>query len=211
MNSLEVIRGKYEDCENIKVRGSLRFIESKYYPYERPHSCGRWPCWVCLSFYWAPEKITQQIVTTRLLYFSNLCLICYQSAPSRPGLCKRFTNTWKNLAKIIFVLLIRRSTTDCSVTSRTSFRMTIYLLNCKIKINNLNSHPLEVVSRYRDPQFQVNETYFYLLNLQIVLFKQLQSISPNNSDLIGKWNKLKTTIIVAGAFIYLVDPIFLSQ
>ena len=31
---------------------------------------------------------------------------------------------------------------------------------------NLNFHPLEVVSRYRDPQLQVAENYSYLFNLR---------------------------------------------
>ena len=30
----------------------------------------------------------------------------------------------------------------------------------------LNFHPLEVVSRYRDPQLQVSENYAYLFNLR---------------------------------------------
>ena len=34
------------------------------------------------------------------------------------------------------------------------------------KLFNLNFHPLEVVSRYRDPQFQVAENYSYLFNLR---------------------------------------------
>ena len=34
------------------------------------------------------------------------------------------------------------------------------------KLNNLNFHPLEVVSRYRDPQPQVGENYSYLVNLR---------------------------------------------
>ena len=33
------------------------------------------------------------------------------------------------------------------------------------KVNNLNFHPLEVVSRYRDPQLQVGENYADLFNL----------------------------------------------
>ena len=37
----------------------------------------------------------------------------------------------------------------------------------------LNSHPLEVVSRYRDSQLQVAENYSYLFNLgPILTFKQ---------------------------------------
>ena len=39
------------------------------------------------------------------------------------------------------------------------------------KLIYLNFHPLEVVSRYRDPQPQVVENYSYLLNLQILIFK----------------------------------------
>ena len=33
------------------------------------------------------------------------------------------------------------------------------------KLIYVNFHPLEVVSRYRDPQLQVNENYSYLFNL----------------------------------------------
>ena len=34
-----------------------------------------------------------------------------------------------------------------------------------LNLNNLNFHPLEVVSRYRDPELQVAENYPYLFNL----------------------------------------------
>ena len=34
------------------------------------------------------------------------------------------------------------------------------------KLNNLNFHPLEVVSRYRDPQLQVDENDPFLFNLR---------------------------------------------
>ena len=33
-------------------------------------------------------------------------------------------------------------------------------------VSFLNFHPLEVVSRYRDPQLQVSENYSSLLNLK---------------------------------------------
>ena len=35
----------------------------------------------------------------------------------------------------------------------------------------LNFHPLAVVSRYRDPQLQVSENYYYLFNLRPTVFK----------------------------------------
>ena len=53
---------------------------------------------------------------------------------------------------------------------------------------NLNSHPLEVVSRYRDTQLQVGENYSYLFNLRpnICESRCLNThFIPNNSDLIG--------------------------
>ena len=44
------------------------------------------------------------------------------------------------------------------------------------KINNLNFHPLEVGSRYRDPQLKLSENEGYLLyltpNISKYLFKQ---------------------------------------
>ena len=36
---------------------------------------------------------------------------------------------------------------------------------------NLNFQPLEVVSRYRDPQLQVVENYSYLFNLRPNVYK----------------------------------------
>ena len=44
------------------------------------------------------------------------------------------------------------------------------------KLSYLNFHPFEIVSRYRDSQFQVGENYSYLFNLRlkhlkILLFK----------------------------------------
>ena len=39
------------------------------------------------------------------------------------------------------------------------------------KLNNLKFHPLEVVSRYRDPQLQVAENYPYLSYLTSTICK----------------------------------------
>ena len=53
----------------------------------------------------------------------------------------------------------------------------------------LHFHPLEVVSRYRDPQPQVVENYSYLPNLGPNIYKYLCSninFTPNISDLIDK-------------------------
>ena len=57
----------------------------------------------------------------------------------------------------------------------------------------LNFQPLEVVSRYRDPQPQVVENYSYLFSLRPNINKYWYLNShfiTNNSDLIGKWNRL---------------------
>ena len=37
--------------------------------------------------------------------------------------------------------------------------LNIFTLSPPAKLNNLNFHPLEVLSRYRDPQLQVGENY----------------------------------------------------
>ena len=42
----------------------------------------------------------------------------------------------------------------------------VLLLTLKRYIENVNFHPLEVVSRYRDPQLQVGENYSYKFNLR---------------------------------------------
>ena len=54
------------------------------------------------------------------------------------------------------------------------------------KFINLNFHPLEVVSHYRDPQHQVGEYYLYLFNLKPNICKSWWlNTRPihNNSDL----------------------------
>ena len=53
------------------------------------------------------------------------------------------------------------------------------------KINYLNFHPLEVVSRYRDPQLQVGGNYLYLLNLWPNICKSWCSNNVPNKDLNG--------------------------
>ena len=42
----------------------------------------------------------------------------------------------------------------------------MYFHSSTAKLNELNFHPLEVVSRYRDPQLQVGENYSYLFILR---------------------------------------------
>ena len=45
------------------------------------------------------------------------------------------------------------------------------------KLFNLNFHPLGVVSRERDPQFQVSENYSDLTKLRSTIFKSYRFIS----------------------------------
>ena len=55
-------------------------------------------------------------------------------------------------------------------------------------LQNLYFHPLEVVSRYRDPQVQVGENYPYLLNLGLNICKS-QFLNPHSiSKLLIKQN-----------------------
>ena len=51
-----------------------------------------------------------------------------------------------------------------------------------------NFHPLEVVSRYREPQLKVGKNYSHLLNLRRGIYKSWRlntHFVPNNSDLVG--------------------------
>ena len=57
------------------------------------------------------------------------------------------------------------------------------------KLIDLNFQPLEVVSRYCDPQLQVGEKYLYLFNLKTNICKSWclnSNFISNNSDLISK-------------------------
>ena len=61
------------------------------------------------------------------------------------------------------------------------------------------NYPLEVVSRYRDPQLQVAKNYSYLLNVITIICKSCcldTHFAPDISDLIDYQAELKTTIIV---------------
>ena len=68
--------------------------------------------------------------------------------------------------------------TDCPVISvdggTTLQRHWLNINHVPAKLSNLNFHPLEDVSRYRDPQLQVGEIVeFGTQNLQILMFKHL--------------------------------------
>ena len=69
-------------------------------------------------------------------------------------------------------------------------------------LSYLNFHPLEVVSRYRDPQLQVKITHICLIWDQI--FANLGCSNahfiPNNSDLNGWKNRLKTTMVIKQSY-----------
>ena len=47
----------------------------------------------------------------------------------------------------------------------------MYINPLPARLLYLNFQPLEVVSRYRDPQPQVVENYSYLLNLRTTIYK----------------------------------------
>ena len=66
------------------------------------------------------------------------------------------------------------------------------------KVIYLNFHPLEVVRRGSDAQLQVGKNNLSLVNLRRNISKSwclIIQFIPNNSDLFGKWNRLKTTIV----------------
>ena len=46
----------------------------------------------------------------------------------------------------------------------------LHVIPLPAKLSNLNLHPFEVVSRYRDPHFRVGENYPYL---QILMFRHI--------------------------------------
>ena len=68
------------------------------------------------------------------------------------------------------------------------------------QLNNLNFHPLEVVSRYRNPQLQVNENYSQ--NLKKYWCSNTHFIH-NNSDTANKTNK--ETVFIYSPYTVHVD------
>ena len=73
-----------------------------------------------------------------------------------------------------------------SVSMFSKHDMLSFFLPRKSYIKNINFHPLEVVSRYLDPKFQMGETTsIILLNLRPKIFKYRclnAHIIPNKSD-----------------------------
>ena len=70
----------------------------------------------------------------------------------------------------------------------------VFFATILTKLKNLNFHPLEVVSRYRDPQLQVGENYSYLYNLNqnICDLDFLLFFSPSNFSFL----KIKLSLIL---------------
>ena len=87
------------------------------------------------------------------------------------------------------------SCTRCSRASSTmavkqreiekAFEMVVYPLTAKLI--NLNFHPLEVVSRWRDPQLWVSENYSDLTNWRSTVFKYCWLLSHFIFNMLKKW------------------------
>ena len=85
---------------------------------------------------------------------------------------------------------------DCWINDYNHF----YPLTAKLFI--LNFHPLEVVSRWRDPQLQVSENYSDLTKWKSILFKSCLSMSHFILNIFKMWYlmcwyKMKTRIYAA--------------
>ena len=76
------------------------------------------------------------------------------------------------------------------------------------KLNNLNYHPPGIVSRYRDPRFQVTEKYAYLFNLRLNIYKAWCLIAhsvSNKSDLTARHNFKWLKILISHMKSYPAD------
>ena len=89
-------------------------------------------------------------------------------------------------SRLRYVSLERRH--DRVVTKVVSYTNNKRVNPYPAKLIYLNFQPLEVVSRYRDPQLQVAENYSYLFNLSPNIYKSFcldTRIFSNNSDLVN--------------------------
>ena len=94
------------------------------------------------------------------------------------GTCM-FSTEWVSIIYVAFYTL--------------SLQLTLVMLRCFF------NYPLEVVSRYRDPQLQVAKNYSYLFDLSTIICKSWcldTHFVPDISDLIDYQAELKTTIVV---------------
>ena len=58
------------------------------------------------------------------------------------------------------------------------------------KLNNLNFHPLESVSHYRDPQLQVSDNYLDLFNYRPNICKSVYAFKHNKRAIKATWKWL---------------------
>ena len=92
------------------------------------------------------------------------------------------------IAHIIAAVSLAMLTISSFFIRKFPFHMPVHLIHpYSPKLIYLNFQPLEVVSRYRDPQLQVAENYSYLFNLSTNICK-LSCLDthfiPSNGDLV---------------------------
>ena len=87
---------------------------------------------------------------------------------------------WKSFGQICSArVIVNRNLSLCDA---------LYIFNLlTAKLFNLNFHPLEVVSRWRDPQLQVSENYSDLTKWRSTLFKSYWLVSHFILNIFEMW------------------------
>ena len=101
----------------------------------------------------------------------------YQWALLAPHLC---TEVYKFILHIIILLRISSKQWPALLEHR-------FVNPSTAKLFNLNFHPLEVVSRWRDPQLQVSENYSDLTKWRSTLFKSCWLMSHFILNIFKMW------------------------
>ena len=111
----------------------------------------------------------------------KICVICEIKSQHIPVF-----QDWRHIlfSQLIVQLLIKTQKVYCSrhqCSKGWDVNVDISRLNpLTVKLFNLNFHPLEVVSRWRDPQLQVREKYTDLTKWRSTLFKSCWSMSQSH-------------------------------
>ena len=106
----------------------------------------------------------ETISGNRLVFAGKLTVHC--AGHPRVHQARLLTDVWRNQRSCLLLVLLKNFEYICHSISH------IHAINpLTAKLFNLNFHPLEVVSRWRDPQLQMSENYSDLTKWRSTLFK----------------------------------------
>ena len=132
-----------------------------------------------------------------------ICTEAYGSVPFLDATIKKELITWQVSARALYTSCVTSyndKPIDLCFTIYVLGALSSAVVTLTAKLFNLNFHPLEVVSRWRDPQLQVSENYSDLTIWRSTLFKYCWLMSHFIFNMF-KRRELMTSI---GSYVFLI-------